>query len=176
MLIYTAIKWIIKIYRWIKSLKTSGERLSGKELAAMNQLSWHMLRAANMSVEVGCAPGGVADPNFDENEPFTLETSVMAFHPYPLNFPSDALPILLDAIRGKPVDIKEACHGGWHIVGFGMSKWDVHQGFGDVPALKGEDLASALEAEAAGAFQGDGSIWKGIVQGVMDLIQTLLAK
>ncbi len=72
LLIYSAIKWVIKIYRWLRTLKAEGTQLDGKVLAAMNQLTWHMSRAANLSTEVGCTPGGVADPNFDENEPLTF--------------------------------------------------------------------------------------------------------
>ena len=47
-------------------------------------------------------------------------------HPYPNDFPSEGIQMLIDVLQGNKVDVKEAAHAGWHLVGFGMSKWDVH--------------------------------------------------
>lgn len=102
----------------------------------------------------------------------------MAFHPYPVT-PGiqEAIPLLVDVIRGKPVDTKEAIHAGWHVAGYGLSKWDVHPpGFNAAPKLEGEALACALEDACAPGFKGGALNWESIVNGVLDLIQSLLTK
>lgn len=79
------------------------------------------------------------------------------FHPYPVSIPtSEIFDLVLSAVRGKPVDVKEAVHGGWHVAGYLASKWDPH-----TPVMAGAkacgsetELADTLEAMKSAAASG----------------------
>lgn len=48
-------------------------------------------------------------------------------YPYPTEVPlQEAVQIVLDAVKLRVVDYKEACHAAWQIVGYGLSQWDPH--------------------------------------------------
>lgn len=70
----------------------------------------------------------------------------MAFYPYPTEFPTDALPLVIDALRGRAVDKKEVVHAVWHVAGYGLSKWDVHPPLIGAAVLSDEAAADALQA------------------------------
>ncbi len=98
------------------------------------------------------------------------------FHPYPNRFATDAIPLVLNVVRGQPVDAKEAAHAIWDVGGYALSQWDKHPtpAFGAAP-LKGEALCEALESAGAPGFKGDVN-WKGILDGLIDLLHGLLNK
>lgn len=41
---------------------------------------------------------------------------------YPVVMPTDALLLLLDKVRGKPVAVSELVHGAWNVLGYGLSQ------------------------------------------------------
>ena len=47
-------------------------------------------------------------------------------HPLPTTVPPGIVRVVIDALRGKVSDPKEAAHMVWHLAGFALSKWDTH--------------------------------------------------
>jgi hypothetical protein len=105
--------------------------------------------------------------------------------PYPADFPADAVPMVIDALRGNVPDPKEACHAAWAVAGFGLGKWDVHPPpvfKGAAPAMTREQAAAELE-KAARPLAGDtpgaraaAVPWGVILPVLLGLAQELLKK
>jgi hypothetical protein len=104
---------------------------------------------------------------------------------YPADFPPDALPMVIDALRGNVPDAKEACHAVWAVAGFGLGRWDVHpplMGVTPLPAMDREEAAVALERLArplAGETPGARAAavpWGVLLPILMQLMQELLSK
>lgn len=176
----------LRVYLLLKKLFERGEKLDGRALAAGNKLVWMMNeKLSPMLVQCGCAPEGVPDESFDSvvlMEDYKMSEEMKALHPLPTSFPTEALPMVLDWIRGKqPVNKIEAYKIAYHLVGYFI--WRMEQtgdegkiAMGAAP-LKGEELCSAIEAEfSEGMKSGDGSILQSIINGILDLIQGLLTK
>ena len=47
-------------------------------------------------------------------------------HPFPTTAPPGIVRVVIDALRGKVSDPREAAHMVWHLTGFALSKWDTH--------------------------------------------------
>lgn len=73
---------------------------------------------------------------------------VAHFHPYPVEIPTqDIFALIVEALRNKQVDMKEAAHGAWHIAGYVLSKW--------TPPVGGRSAGQPLSAtEAADMLEG----------------------
>ena len=57
-------------------------------------------------------------------------------HPLPATVPPGIARVVIDALRGKVTDPKEAAHMVWHLAGFALGKWDTHLiGKGGQPPL-----------------------------------------
>ena len=67
---------------------------------------------------------------------------------YPKEFPQESMTKLgFDAIMNKTFDVKFGGHVGWHVLGWGLSKWDTHEdGMMAVKAATpmGKDEAKAM--------------------------------
>ena len=47
-------------------------------------------------------------------------------HPLPTTVPPGIVRVVIDALRGKVTDPKEAAHMVWHLAGFALGKWATH--------------------------------------------------
>lgn len=105
----------------------------------------------------------------------------MDFHPYPTSVPSAAIiGLVMEAINNRVVNVKETTHAVWHVTGFGLSKWDVHQAFGSTQdEMKKEDALYALENLKASVENPEkfGAItipWNVLLPFLITLLQKLL--
>lgn len=71
----------------------------------------------------------------------------MAFHPYPTDAGlADVVVLVQDALRDRMIDPKETSHAVWHLVGFGLSHWDVHHPtVATTPPMSKAEVADKLE-------------------------------
>lgn len=100
--------------------------------------------------------------------------------------PRPAIDLVLGHLNGETPDTKDLAHAGWHLIGYGLSKFDPHD---PAPVAKAggkacddEELKKHLEqakAECDGQTKAKGAMtipWALIVQAVLDLIQEILNK
>jgi hypothetical protein len=78
-----------------------------------------------------------------------------ALPPYPADFPSDAIPMVIEALRGTVPDPKEAAHAVWAVAGFGLSKWDTHPPLMFKGATMSREQAAAELEKAARPLAGE---------------------
>jgi hypothetical protein len=72
-------------------------------------------------------------------------------HGYPADL-GDAVQVVIDGVRGRPVPKVEYAHAGWHVIGFGLSKVDDAHG----PVGKGNVKdAKCFDAEGKGCFSNE---------------------
>jgi hypothetical protein len=74
-------------------------------------------------------------------------------YPYPHDMPtSEMISLIVDFLRNKEVELKEAAHAAWHTAGYGLSKWDVHPlVVGSYDGGQNEQAAALLEKNFLGA-------------------------
>lgn len=64
---------------------------------------------------------------------------------YPVVMPTDALMLLLDKVRGKPVAVSELVHGAWNVIGYGLNQsLPLPEAIGDVPEITDEQALLSL--------------------------------
>ena len=97
-------------------------------------------------------------------------------HPYPTEFPTaDVWQMVSAALRGTVPDPKEAAHAAWHIAGWGLAYWDVHNevaAAGNFAAPDNEAVAVMCDAMARGvkmAFP-----WQLVLPVLLRLLEKLL--
>ena len=108
---------------------------------------------------------------------------------YPTTLPSAALiGIVMDALKYRQVDVKHAVHGAYHLVGFGLGKWDTHEMGKTLQApaqaiseADAADLLAPLAAKGEGEATGEDRIemavgmpWGLLIPILMELIKRLL--
>lgn len=73
---------------------------------------------------------------------------------YPQVMPTDALMLLLDKVRGHPVDVSELVHGAWNVIGYGLNQsLPLPEAIGDAGEITDEQALLSLlgrEDEAVG--------------------------
>ena len=68
-------------------------------------------------------------------------------HPFPTTVPPGIVRVVIDALRGKVSDPREAAHTVWHLAGFALSKWDTHLiGKGGQPPLHRTKIITRAQA------------------------------
>lgn len=71
-------------------------------------------------------------------------------YPYPIEIPTaDVAALVMDALRNRQVDAKEAAHATWHVIGYGLSKWDAHPLMGSVASVTTTEVSEAEAEECA---------------------------
>jgi len=107
----------------------------------------------------------------------------VALYPYPAEAPAaEAVAIVVAALRGQPVDYKEAAHAAWQVAGYGLSKWDVHPMLarGDGSLTAGEAavvLEAAFVRTATEKVAGLPPIpWDVVLPALLNLILSLLTR
>ena len=73
---------------------------------------------------------------------------------YPEIMPTEALMLLLDKVRGKPVAVSELVHGAWNVIGYGLNQsLPLPESIGDAGEITDEQALLSLlgtEDEAVG--------------------------
>lgn len=73
---------------------------------------------------------------------------------YPEIMPTEALMLLLDKVRGKPVAVSELVHGAWNVIGYGLNQsLPLPEAIGDAGEITDEQALLSLlgtEDEAVG--------------------------
>ena len=73
---------------------------------------------------------------------------------YPQIMPTEALMLLLDKVRGKPVAVSELVHGAWNVIGYGLNQsLPLPEAIGDAGEITDEQALLSLlgtEDEAVG--------------------------
>ena len=107
---------------------------------------------------------------------------VAHFHPYPVEIPTqDIFALIVEALRNKAVDMKEAAHAAWHVAGYVLAKWTPPVGGRSSAApFSAAQAADALE-DALGRASGEGDVapfealpWDLILPILLDLIRKWL--
>ena len=64
---------------------------------------------------------------------------------YPVVMPTDALMLLLDKVRGKPVAVSELVHGAWNVIGYGLNQsLPLPEAIGDAGEITDEQALLSL--------------------------------
>ena len=105
------------------------------------------------------------------------------FVPYPTELPAAAyIALVMDALRYRQVDVKEAAHGAYHLLGYGLGKWDSHPALtSNSGTLTEEEAAQLLEEltrvhgdKAARDAAAVAMPWALLIPLLMELIKRLL--
>jgi hypothetical protein len=92
-------------------------------------------------------------------------------YPYPTEIPmKEVIDLVLQALKGEG-DPKETAHAVWQVIGFGLSKWDVHAPVG--VALSDEAVVEHLANLGAGGVV-QAIPWVLIVPVLIELLKKLL--
>lgn len=88
--------------------------------------------------------------------------------PYPNDFPTAALSMVLDKLRGQPVPTADLVHGAWNVAGYALGQALPTEAV--VGAPFGSDIELLEYAIAEGApTEGDNGITKGAIPWVLIL-------
>jgi hypothetical protein len=92
-------------------------------------------------------------------------------YPYPTEVPvKEVIDLVLLALKGQG-DPKETSHAVWQLIGFGLSKWDVHSPVVTTQVVGAEETTTILETTATVDLP-----WSLILPVLLALLEKLLKK
>ena len=68
-----------------------------------------------------------------------------SFYPYASDLPADAVQLVIDSLRNRAVDVKEAVHATYHMISYGLGVWDPHPNIVGATFLTADQAADVLE-------------------------------
>lgn len=88
--------------------------------------------------------------------------------PYPTDFPTGALTMILDKLRGQPVPVADLVHGAWNVAGYALNQALPSEGVVGAPFASDIEMIEYAIAEGA-PTEGENGIAKGVIPWVLIL-------